>query len=364
MPFRKNVRISLENYSGKPIKVEGKIRLTDYDWHEGRSMHFRARWKIEHGITASAFDAGRNTIQDIVYLMASGKGRLVGAAAMIYNPSRATTSWGNWWGEGDEKIFADRDSFPSFFGTGSEDYFNYSWSSSRIFSYPYCGQPRNDGPGNRGYVSNFRWHVLDDILFSDKLAFYMELGHHGIVPGFSYGRIAYYYALPGTVDDYRKIRLQEIQYLPYFNWDPVAYLGSQGFSYYQAEKLVTPGPEVKTEKGRIWADSLIVMWRPSGRGDKLKMKLGQVIESPEARLGLTLSHNPEGGNIRVTVNGQYVKFDGNDFITLFEPSQTTLVNHFSETVALKKGKNEIILESLDTGKEKKIGVDFLWVKAN
>ena len=74
--------------------------------------------------------------------------------------------------------------FPSFFGTGSEDYFNYSWSSARIFSYPYCGQPRNDGPGNRGYVSNYSWHISDDIPFTDKIAFYMELGTMELYPVF------------------------------------------------------------------------------------------------------------------------------------------------------------------------------------
>ena len=158
------------------LNYKDLLRLSDLKWEEGKTMHFRARWKIDHRLTASSFDSGNNGVQDIIYLMASGKGRIVGTGAYIYNPSNATTSWGNWWGEGDEKIFVDQDTFPSFFGTGSEDYFNYSWSSSRIFSYPYCGQPRNDGPGNRGYVSNYRWHIADDILFMDKIAFYMELG--------------------------------------------------------------------------------------------------------------------------------------------------------------------------------------------
>jgi len=44
------------------------------------------------------------------------------------------------WGEGDEKVFVDDDRVPSIFGTGSEDYFNYSWSSPDIFAFPYCGQ--------------------------------------------------------------------------------------------------------------------------------------------------------------------------------------------------------------------------------
>jgi hypothetical protein len=192
MPFRDSLLISVENLSEIPVRLEGWIRPVEYDWKQGRSMHFRARWRIDNDLTASNV-----TVRDIPYQIIFGKGRMVGAAAYLYNPSGAVTSWGNWWGEGDEKIFFDGEKFPSFFGTGSEDYFNYSWSSERIFSYPYCGQPRNDGPGNRGHVANYRWHISDDLYFEENLAFYMELLHHGEVPGFSYGRIVYSYLLPG-----------------------------------------------------------------------------------------------------------------------------------------------------------------------
>jgi hypothetical protein len=362
MPYRRNVRIILNNYSGRTIKVTGSVKTTAYTWDEERSMHFRARWKMDHGIIASTFESGRNSIQDIVYLMASGRGRVVGAAAMIYNPSNAVTSWGNWWGEGDEKIFADSDTVPSFFGTGSEDYFNYSWSSPRIFSFPYCGQPRNDGPGNRGYVSDFRWHILDDIFFTNKIAFYMELGHHGVVPGFSYGRIVYFYARPDVLDDYMKVRVPTIRYLPYFKWNPVAYLGSAGYKFYQAEKLLPAGRSLKAEKGKLWADSSIVVWKPVKKGDKIKFRLSSDVGSQNAILGLTLAHSPDGGNILISVNGKYVRFDGNEFISLYEPVQTTLGNHFSEPLVLLKGANEIILESLDGEKSKKVGIDFIWLK--
>jgi len=101
----------------------------------------------------SQFNVLRAT-QDIPYLLASGKGVLVGITATIMNPASVPSSWGNWWGEGDEKIFVDEDKIPSTFGTGSEYYFNYAWSSSEIFTLPFCGQPGNNGPTNRGFVSN------------------------------------------------------------------------------------------------------------------------------------------------------------------------------------------------------------------
>ena len=362
MPFKNSMRIEIENLTGGSIKLSGAIKLAGMEWHDGKIMHFRARWRIDHGLTASTFDAGNNSVQDLIYMMASGKGRIVGAGAFLYNPSNATTSWGNWWGEGDEKIFVDSDTFPSFFGTGSEDYFNYSWSSSKIFSYPYCGQPRNDGPGNRGHVSNFRWHIVDDIPFMDKIAFYMELGHHGIVPGFSYGRIVYYYALPDVIDDYRKISAADIISLPYLKWDPVAYLGSAGFRYIQAEKLIGSGASVKTEPGKLWADGSIVMWKPQNIGEKIRFNLRNNASVDSTVLGLTLAHSPDGAEISVKVNGIDVKFDGNETIDLIEPVQTILANHFSGKLALKKGANEITIESVSGKSGKKIGIDFIWVK--
>lgn len=362
MPFKKSVRIEIENWSGENIKLQGLIRLSDINWAEGKTMHFRARWKLDHRLTASAFDSGNNGVQDILYLMASGKGRVVGAGAFIYNPSNATTSWGNWWGEGDEKIFVDNDTFPSFYGTGSEDYFNYSWSSAKIFSYPYCGQPRNDGPGNRGYVSNYRWHISDDIPFMDKIAFYMELGHHGIVPDFSYGRIVYYYALPVVIDDYKKISVPEIMYLPYLKWDPIAYLGSAGFRYIQAEKLIAESSSVKTERGKLYADGAIIIWKPVKNGERIKFNISCDKMVENGVVGFTLSHNPEGGVMAFMLNGRPVKVDGNETVNTFEPFQTILANHFSEQVRLKKGSNEVIIESIDDDHGKKIGIDFVWLK--
>jgi hypothetical protein len=362
MPFRRSARIDIENNSGEKIGIKGALRTNSFNWEEGKSMHFRARWKIDYGLTASYFDPNSNNVPDVVYLMASGAGRVVGSAAYLYNPSNATTSWGNWWGEGDEKIFVDRDTFPSFFGTGSEDYFNYSWSSSKIFSYPYCGQPRNDGPGNRGYVSNFRWHISDDILFMDKIAFYMELGHHGIVPGFAYGRIVYYYALPGTIDDFKKISIPDIADITYLQWTPVAYLGSAGYKYIQAEKIISESPSVEVEPGKIWAGGSIVMWKPVKDGEKIKFNLSSSSNVENATIGLTLSHNPEGGTVAFEINGKMVNFDRKETVNTFEPFQTILANHFSEPVRLKNGLNEVIIKSMNTGNGKKVGIDFVWLK--
>jgi len=362
MPFKQQARIEIENTSGEDITISGGIRITDYAWEEEKSMHLRARWRIEHNITASSINDPGSEISDFVYLKAKGQGRIVGAASYIYNPSNVPTSWGNWWGEGDEKIFVDQDTFPSFFGTGSEDYYNYSWSASRLFSYPYCGQPRNDGPGNRGYASNFRWHILDDIPFRTKMAFYMELAHHGVVPDFSYGRIVYFYALPDLTDDYQEIAVKDIQQIPYLPWSPEAYLGSAGFRFIQAEQLIDENPKIQTERGNFWAEGALTMWSPETRGEKLRFQIDADRSSDGARIGFTLLNGPEGGAFTIQVNGNPVKFRGKDTIDLQGPKRWVLDNYLSEPVLLRKGQNEITLQSEDPGQGKKIGIDFVWIK--
>ena len=362
MPFEKDARIEIENHSEEDIFLSAGIGTTDYQWENGKSMHFNARWTINHELTAANINAGGNGIADILYLNALGEGRIVGAAAYLYNPSNVPTAWGSWWGEGDEKIYVDQDTFPSFFGTGSEDYFNYSWSSAKIFSFPYCGQPRNDGPGNRGYVSNFRWHILDDIPFNDKISFSMELGHHGIVDHFSYGRIVYFYALPGLNDKTQKIAGHDLRDITYQPWTPEAYLGSAGFRFIQAESLIQENSTIKLEYGAMWSQGSLMMWTPAQTAEKIRFLIHSDHARDKTHLGFTLAHSPEGGTLALFINGQPVKLDGKETLHLFEANQQILDNHFSESIQLAKGNNEIVFESREPEMGKKVGIDFVWIK--
>lgn len=357
MPFKTNVRIEIENRLDDDARIKANINMKDYQWSDASSMHFRARWKISHGLTASD-----TRITDIPYLMAFGSGRIVGAATHVYNPSNVPTSWGNWWGEGDEKIFIDDDDFPSFFGTGSEDYYNYSWSSSRIFSYPYCGQPRNDGPGNRGYVTNFRWHISDDIPFYDKIAFYMELLHHGVVPGFIYARTIYYYALPSAIDDFQVISSDDTRDITYSVWNPEALKGSAGYTFIGADKLVAPSPGSVIEPGNLWSEGKILMWKPEEQGNRLSLNISLDEAKENTRLGLTLAKMPDGGIVSVSVNGNPVKWAGGALIDLHCETQVILENYFSESLNLKKGNNTLVFEYEGTVPGKKIGIDYIWIR--
>ncbi len=118
-------------------------------------------------------------------------GRFVGLLLDIFNPTPA------WWGEGDEKIYVDGESFPSTFGTGSEDYFGYAWGDNHPYMNPFHAQTRCDGPGTKGNTSNIRYQILDSVPFQKSLGFDIEVWHWEAVK-IQYATIAYFYAGPGA----------------------------------------------------------------------------------------------------------------------------------------------------------------------
>ena len=190
----------------------------------------------------------------------------------MLNPTDVPTPAGGWWGEGDEKIFVDDDVRPSTFGTGSEDYYNYAWSTPDIWGYAYAGQPRNDGPGNRGFVTNHRWHIIDSLPFHERIAFYMELKSHKRTPGYSYARLAYHYALPGAVDDHVTITDEDVRPLDLApNWEPEAYWGAANSIFHEPETLLEgdmPGT-VELREGNLYSRGRLFVWKPKRAGETI-----------------------------------------------------------------------------------------------
>ncbi|HNQ24844.1 MAG TPA: DUF2961 domain-containing protein [Phycisphaerae bacterium] len=198
MPFAKSARIELRNTGLRPAIVLGRFATMPYDWTRA-SMHFHAGWRAQ-------FEVPTRPMVDWNYLTTQGRGAFVGAAFTIANPVK------NWWGEGDEKIYVDGETFPSHFGTGTEDYYGYAWGSPERFTHAYHNQPRCDGPGNYGYSSVNRWHVMDRITFHKNLRFDMELWHWVdpcTLPVISV--TAYWYARPGATDGFAALESADLR---------------------------------------------------------------------------------------------------------------------------------------------------------
>jgi len=358
MPFAKSCTIRAENRGDQPVAISGSILPMAYEWNPESSLHFQARWRVDHDLVAD----GRN-VQDMPYLVARGQGVYVGSTTMLLNPNPVPTPYGNWWGEGDEKIFVDDDTTPSTFGTGSEDYYNYAWSSPDIFIFPYCGQPRNDGPANRGFVTNNRWHILDALPFRNHFAFYMELYSHERTPGVSYARIGYHYAKAGLRDDHVPITGEDVRPLQLPpNWKPAARMGAAGGTFYQAESILKSSPlKSDTIQGNLWAGGKLFVWQPKD-GGVLELRL----DVPETRnyvVHIVAALTPEAGRFYATVGGESIGLgDERSPINLNVPYRTLLRNFSSRKMELKQGRHTLTIHNAGPVGGAELGLDFIWVQ--
>ncbi len=360
MPFERSLALLLENRGGQTVRAAGEVVPKDFAWNGG-ALHFRARWRVDHDLIASGED-----VQDLPFLLARGRGVYVGTTSILLNPATVPTPWGNWWGEGDEKVFIDGDEVPSIFGTGSEDYYNYSWSSPDIFFFPYCGQPRNDGPGNRGFVTNFRWHVLDAIPFESSIGFSMELSSHERTPGLSYARTGYYYARPGTIDDIEALQPSDLRALQLpAGWQPAARFGARNSVFYAAEEIMSGRKDTILRDGRLWAGGRLLVWTPERSGDRKELRI-RVERAGKTQIHITAALTPLSGKFSAWLDGSPAGGTAEPVtIDLYDPFRTLSRTFSLEPAELAAGDHTLILEyrgSRTGAARPEIGLDFVWVQ--
>ncbi len=98
-----------------------------------------------------------------------------------------------WYGEGDEMVFIDGDERPTLNGTGTEDYFNTSWSPKELFAHPAFGYARvNNGTGWLGRTHVYRFHLTDPVHFEKSCRFTIEHGHNNNLT-LDLASVAYWY---------------------------------------------------------------------------------------------------------------------------------------------------------------------------
>lgn len=175
MPYRSEAAIRVVNRSDKNVGIALAAQVNPYEWTDN-SLYFHTSWQFEEGIPVSPdYDSDNNL--DWNFVTIHGRGKYVGDLLTLNNHAI------DWYGEGDEKIFVDGESFPSHTGTGTEDYFNCSWAPVVPFLTPYGGAPRADEVSSHGLNAFLRTRILDDIPFRESFKFDIEMlsWHYGTV---------------------------------------------------------------------------------------------------------------------------------------------------------------------------------------
>lgn len=184
MPYLTSGQISITNKGASGVHVELTADISAYEWTEN-SLYFHVSHRSEMAIPVSPnYDSNDNL--DWNFMTIKGRGNYVGDLLSLNNHSI------DWYGEGDEKIFVDGETFPSFMGTGTEDYFNCSWAPVVPFLSPFGGAPRADEESSHGINAFLRTRILDAIPFTESFRFDIEMlsWHPGTV---DYHATSYWY---------------------------------------------------------------------------------------------------------------------------------------------------------------------------
>ncbi len=198
MPFSNGARIEIENQTGVEIQAfYFNINYQQMTKLPANSGRFHA-W-YNHELTKALPDgenewgtlgkSGQNPTGKDNYLFADikGKGQFVGVNYYVNCPTPM------WYGEGDEMVFLDGDTLPTFNGTGTEDFFNTSWCPKELFSHPYYGYPRvNNETGWLGHTHVYRFFIADPVYFDKSCRFTIEHGHNNNLT-LDLASVAYWY---------------------------------------------------------------------------------------------------------------------------------------------------------------------------
>lgn len=195
MPFASKARVALGNDSAAPVAIQVEVTHAPPNRPIAELARFHAKWHRDSFLPERA-----DRQPDWTMLKTMGRGRYVGVVLHVWNPR------GGWWGEGDEKFFVDGEKFPSTFGTGSEDFFGYAWSSGKTFQRAYHDQPVNEN--NAGHVSVNRWEIAESVPFQKSFEGCIEKYFPNSRPTL-YAATAFWYLAPGGNDPYAPAPVDE-----------------------------------------------------------------------------------------------------------------------------------------------------------
>lgn len=187
MPFQTTGQVRVVNTGTKAVEADLALTAGPWTWDE-RSLLFHANWRMSAPIEGLV-------PQDWNYITIAGRGVYAGDTLSVLNPQKF------WYGEGDERVYVDGETFPSHLGTGTEDYYGFAWGMAHEFSSPFVSMPLRETRGKQdwsGHTTTTRVRVLDAVPFRTSLRFDMEAWHLPDWKPMEYAAATYWYARPGA----------------------------------------------------------------------------------------------------------------------------------------------------------------------
>lgn len=354
MPFQKQARVHILNLGSKPVKlVLGRIRSGPWDW-DNRSCYFHAAWKQWADIkTQSNNKAKDHGAFDLNWITVKGRGTYVGDVLTLFNTANT------WWGEGDEKIYVDGESFPSHIGTGTEDYYGYAWCKPNFFESAFHAQPSGDGNLKPGFTVNSRYRSLDAIPFRKSIRFDMELWHWAKTT-MSYAPATFWYARGGATWDVKPDPKEAKRPIPRAVDDIIKPRLVK--NAIEGETLpITERSGGVTEIQNIprfgWSNNRQLWWRNAKEQDSLIVEF-TIEETGDYDVTLGITKAVDYGIVRIAVNSE-TKIDSLD---LYNPS-VIATDVKLPACQLRRGKNRLKVTILGANptavKSHMFGLDYI-----
>ena len=329
MPFQKKARIEVENQTGQ--EVYALYFHIDYqkleEPLEANVAYFHAQWRRELRTSPE---------ENYTVLEALGEGHFVGCNMSMQHYRRSL-----WFLEGDEMVYVDGETFPSVYGTGTEDYFTGGWYFNRgEFAGPYHGLIIKEDSLAR--IAAYRFQVGDAIPFKKSLKFTIEHGH-GNTEMADYSSTAYWY---------QKEPHQIFPELPKASMRiPLRIQVPNGLL--EAEDLKTENLKVKTQiedmshYGPEWSGLKQLKIMPQNSGDQFSLSLSDLGEE-RFDIDMYYAKGPDYGDYEIL-------YDGNKIADIEGYNKEVIPAGKVTLPDLRLIKGEIKLTFRPTGKHRKSG---------
>lgn len=354
MPYQHIAELEIENMGKQDIQMSVTAKVMPYTWND-RSMYFHSSWRMDDPTPGFP-------LFDYNLVNVKGKGIYVGDQFTVLNPEEG------WWGEGDEKVYVDDDTFPSLFGTGTEDY--YGWAGGVVpnpedeFYTPFLSNVRVAAPNSMGYNICTRTRVLDAIPFNRQLDFNIESSGSNRTSWFhlQYAVNTYWYAKPGAFCNRKPLpemasrKIMTLQELQVYNekckTDRYIYPGAieaENLETYQSGDAVRP-----VEKMDVWGElsnGEAKCYQFTQEGKPVNVRLTELFNDMPLKVCLITGN--ACGEFDILVNGTLVR-------------TVNLLSEHSAVTTIDLGVHKPVNNALDIQfvckKAGQLGIDYFLIK--
>ena len=306
MPFGEGAVVELVNEDDVARQVAFEVTHAPLSRPFDQLAHFHAKWHRD------IMPVSKDRWPDWTVVRTEGRGRFCGMMLHVWNPRGgrcAAVEWCRghyWWGEGDEKFFVDGETFPSTFGTGTEDYFGYAWGTGDLFHRPFHNQTMTEN--NAGHQSVNRFQIADDVPFQKSFDGYLEKYFPNDQPTL-YAAVAYWYLSSAGIDPHGPTPADQRH--GYYDRPPAIYGGFEVGGTI-AGRVLTQG--LRHHKSNKWKDDDQLWWTNAQPGAKLNIKI-PVEKTGRYDIRAVLTKAKDYGIVQLSLDGKEL----GEPIDLFNP---------------------------------------------